>query len=90
MLAVENEIIRAPYFSVSDGRTRSPLEAGWKDFPYAEIFASKDDPWCKGMPMAGHGVGMSGCGAEGQAKEGRTGEEILEYYYPGATIEEIK
>jgi len=59
---------------------------GWSTFPNAEIFASKPDPWCKGMPLAGHGVGMSGCGAEGQANEGKTYLEILRYYYPGTDI----
>lgn len=34
----------------------------------------------------GHGVGMSQWGAEEMARNGRGGEEILEFYYPGATI----
>jgi SpoIID/LytB domain protein len=38
------------------------------------------------MTLNGHGVGMSGCGAEGQANDGKTGEQILSYYYPGAVI----
>lgn len=90
VLTVNGTIIRAPYFSADDGRTRSPEEAGWKNFPFAEIFASKPDPWCAGESLRGHGVGMSGCGAEGQAAEGKTAEEILQYYYPGTTIEDIK
>ncbi len=80
------ELIKPPYFSSDTGKTRTPTEAGWKNFPFAEIFSTKDDPWCKGLPLAGHGVGMSGCGAKGQAKDGKTGEEILQYYYPGTTI----
>ena len=89
VLMLNDVLIKPPYFSSDDGRTRSPVEAGWKNFPNAEIFGSKPDPWCKGMPMAGHGVGMSGCGAEGQAGEGKTGEEILRYYYPGTEVREI-
>jgi stage II sporulation protein D len=34
----------------------------------------------------GHGVGLCQWGARGQALEGRTCEQILDYYYPGATI----
>jgi peptidoglycan hydrolase-like amidase len=83
------KIIRPPYFSSDDGRTKSPDEIGWGSFPFAEIFASKPDPWCEGMENRGHGVGMSGCGAEGQANDGKTGEEILEYYYPGTTLEAV-
>jgi len=89
VLTKDGQVIKPPYFSSDDGRTRSPAEAGWKTFPFAEIFASKPDPWCEGMTLRGHGVGMSGCGAEGQANEGRTAEEILEYYYPGTTLSSL-
>lgn len=37
----------------------------------------------------GHGVGMSQYGANGMAKEGKTAEEILQYYYQGTKIEQI-
>ncbi len=86
VLKKDGQVIKPPYFSSDDGRTRSPAEAGWKTFPFAEIFTSKPDPWCEGMTLRGHGVGMSGCGAEAQANEGKTGEEILQYYYPGTTL----
>ncbi len=86
VLTYKDSIIKPPYFSTDTGRTRTPEEAGWKNFPFAEIFSSKDDPWCAGMKLWGHGVGMSGCGALGQAREGKTAEQILEYYYPGTTL----
>jgi stage II sporulation protein D len=34
----------------------------------------------------GHGVGMSQIGARGQALEGKTANEILDYYYPGTLV----
>lgn len=34
----------------------------------------------------GHGVGLCQWGAQGKAVKGATGEEILEFYYPGAKI----
>jgi stage II sporulation protein D len=37
----------------------------------------------------GHGVGMSQWGANGMAKEGRTAEEIVKYYYQGVEIKRI-
>lgn len=89
VLTVKGEIIKPPYFSSDDGRTRSPKEAGWNNFPFADVFVSKSDPWCSGLTMNGHGVGMSGCGAKGQANDGKTGEEILAYYYPGTVITTI-
>jgi stage II sporulation protein D len=38
----------------------------------------------------GHGVGMSQYGANSMAKEGKNYKEILEYYYKGIKIEDIK
>lgn len=37
----------------------------------------------------GHGVGMSQFGAYGQALEGKSGSEIVSYYYPGTSIEAV-
>lgn len=37
----------------------------------------------------GHGVGMSQIGAYGQALEGKTGSEIVNYYYPGTVVEAV-
>ena len=34
----------------------------------------------------GHGVGMCQCGAEGMARQGKTAEQILYYYYPGSKL----
>ncbi len=89
VLTINGEVLRIPYFSSDDGRTRSPAEVGWTNFPHAEIFSSKPDPWCKGFPLSGHGVGMSGCGAKGQAYEGKGALEILRYYYPGAAVQKF-
>lgn len=86
VLRYNGQLIKPPYFSSDDGRTRSPAEAGWKNFPFAEIFKSKSDVWCIGLTLRGHGVGMSGCGAQGQALQGRSAEQILQYYYPGTSI----
>lgn len=87
VLKKDGGIVKAPYYSSNDGRTRSPAENGWKNFPYAEVFASKPDPWCTGQALRGHGVGMSGCGAKGQANEGKLYTEILGYYYPGTELQ---
>jgi len=90
VLMVDDEVIKVPYFSSDTGRTRTPEEAGWNNFPHAAIFSSKADPWCEGMQLRGHGVGMSGCGAEAQAHEGKSGEDILDYYYPGTVIARLR
>lgn len=82
-------IVKTAYYSSNDGRTRSPEENGWRNFPYAEVFASKPDPHCTGFPLHGHGVGMSGCGSEGMARQGKRYTEILEYYYPGTVVTQL-
>ncbi len=84
-----SQIVKTAYYSSNDGRTRSPEENGWRNFPFAEVFSSKPDPWCEGMRLHGHGVGMSGCGAEAQAEEGKSAEAILKYYYPGTTLQQL-
>ena len=90
VLEKNGDIVKAAYYSSNDGRTRSPAENGWRNFPHEEIFSSKPDPWCEGMTLRGHGVGMSGCGAEGQANEGKRYSEILEYYYPGTVATSVR
>ncbi len=87
---IDGGVVRLPYFSADDGRTRAPEEAGWKNFPHATVFSSKEDPWCKGETLRGHGVGMSGCGAKGQAADGKSAESILAYYYPGVTLQKLR
>ena len=83
-------IVKTPYFSSDPGYTKTPAEAGWgTNFPFAEVFSSKLDPWCEGLAWAGHGVGMSGCGSKAQALAGKTAEQILEYYYPTTELQRI-
>ncbi len=73
-----------PYFSQSDGRTRS-WEEVWAGGPYPWLIG-KNDPTNKGLPLLGHGVGMSARGAVGMALSGNTFEEILTYYYTGVEL----
>ncbi len=78
--------MKTPYFNKSDGRTRSAKEVwGWTNTPY---LVSVPDPLCKSedQKLSGHGVGLSGCGADGAAARGYTAEQILHYYYPGTII----
>lgn len=77
-----------PYFSQSDGRTRTATEVwGWSRFK-APYLTSVDDSYCKGGKgtLWGHGVGISGCGASGMAAEGYNYNEIIDYYLKGVEI----
>ena len=88
VVTYQGELIKTPYFSQSDGRTRSAQEVwGWTNTPY---LVSVPDPWCAGLTLQGHGVGLSGCGAEAQARLGKTYDDIIKYYYTGVEVEEIR
>ncbi|MBI2638689.1 SpoIID/LytB domain-containing protein [Candidatus Peregrinibacteria bacterium] len=85
IVTYEGKPVITPYFSQSDGRTRSAEEVwGWKDRPYLK---SVPDSFCGTTELKGHGVGVSGCGATELAKQGKTAEEIIKYYYAGVKIE---
>ena len=82
----DGQLVKAPYFTSDDGTTRSAYDV-WKwDDPYLQ---SVEDPYCSGKSMAGHGVGMSGCGALGMANAGKSYKEILKYYYTGIEITKL-
>jgi hypothetical protein len=77
-----------PYFSESDGRTRTATEVwGWSRFK-APYLTSVDDSYCKGGngKLYGHGVGISGCGASAMAERGFGYDEIINYYLKGVKI----
>ncbi|MDD4351649.1 MAG: SpoIID/LytB domain-containing protein [Candidatus Gracilibacteria bacterium] len=87
MLTFDGKVVKTPYFNQSDGRTRSAEEVwGWTNTPYLQ---SVPDPFCKGLELKGHGVGLSGRGATEAAKQGKNYEEILQYYYKGVELERI-
>jgi peptidoglycan hydrolase-like amidase len=76
-------LYKFPYFTQSDGRTRAWGEVWNGDYPF---LISVPDPCCTNLELKGHGVGLSGKGAEWAAKNGKSHKEILEYYYQGIDI----
>lgn len=84
IVTYEGQPVITPYFSQSDGRTRSAEEVwGWTFAPYLQ---SVEDNFCLTTTLHGHGVGLSGCGATELARQGKTAEEIIKYYYTGVEI----
>ncbi|MFA6392128.1 MAG: SpoIID/LytB domain-containing protein [Patescibacteria group bacterium] len=84
MVTYENEIVVTPYFSQTDGRTRS-WEEVWSGGPYNWL-VSVDDPGCNGRTLLGHGVGLSAYGARSMAENGSLYEDILKHYYRGTEL----
>ncbi|MFH1598164.1 MAG: SpoIID/LytB domain-containing protein [Patescibacteria group bacterium] len=84
VVTYDDEVVVTPYFSRTDGRTRS-WEEVWSGDPKPWLI-TVPDPACEGMVMLGHGVGMSAYGARAMAEDGSTYDEILKYYYTGIEI----
>lgn len=76
-----------PYYSRSDGRTRSWSEV-WGGGPY-QWLVSVPVPWDVGKVLWGHGVGMSATGALGAAADGWTYDHILNYFYSSTQLMRI-
>lgn len=87
VVTYNGQVVITPYFSRSDGRTKSAKEVwNWDHTPYLQ---SVEDKYCSGAgpgTQAGHGVGLSGCGAAGMATAGFNYEEIIKYFYQGVEI----
>lgn len=77
-----------PYFSRSDGRTRSWGEVwyGGSQYPW---LVSVPVPQDNGKTLWGHGVGMSASGALAMANEGKRYNEILTYFYQGTELRKV-
>jgi cell wall-associated NlpC family hydrolase len=67
------------HFGASNGGTIRASSNGWEPGGYA-------DPWDTGAKRSGTGYGMSQNGAVNMAKDGKTYQEILAFYYPGTVL----
>jgi len=84
MVTYNGELVVTPYYSRSDGRTRS----------WSEVWGGSGKPWLVSVPtpydqgktLWGHGVGLSASDALGRAENGASWTQILQYYYTGTQI----
>ena len=81
-----DQIAVTPYFSRSDGRTRSWSEVWYGSRPW---LISKPAPYDAGKTLWGHGVGMSASDAVGRANAGADWRDILRYYYTGIELRQV-
>ncbi len=87
MVTFNGSVVVTPYYSQSDGRTRA-WEEVWAGGAHSWL-KSVADPYCTGMTLLGHGIGMSARGAMLMAGDGRVAEEILKYYYTGIELHKM-
>ncbi|MCX6739871.1 MAG: hypothetical protein NTZ49_01415 [Candidatus Parcubacteria bacterium] len=89
VVTYNGEVVVTPYFSYSDGRTRT----------WTEVWGGPAKPWCVSVKepdnydkttMWGHGVGLSAHGALHLAYYyNYTFDQILKYYYTGIEVKKI-
>lgn len=86
IVTYDGRLAITPYFSRSDGRTRSWGEVwyGGSQYPWLVGVAVPQDI---GKTLWGHGVGLSATGALTMAaREGKTYDQILKYFYTGIEL----
>jgi hypothetical protein len=88
VVSYNNELVVTPYFSRSDGRTRSWSEVWNGSKPWLVSVPAPYDAR-EGFELWGHGVGMSAMDAYYRAGEGWNWDAILKYYYTGIAIGRI-
>jgi hypothetical protein len=88
VVTYQNKVVVTPYFSRSDGRTRS-----WE-----EVWHGGPMPWLKSVPapqdagqaLWGHGVGLSAQAALIMARdENKSWQSILKYFYQNTELQKI-
>ena len=84
VVTYDGEVVVTPYFSRSDGRTRS-WEEVWAGGPKGWL-KGVDDPGCVGMVLWGHGIGLSAEGARWYSLQGKSWSWILKHYYTGIKL----
>ncbi|MCD5382602.1 N-acetylmuramoyl-L-alanine amidase [Candidatus Gracilibacteria bacterium] len=94
ILRFNGEILKTAFFSCSNGKTKTPAQAGWKGEYFnkvSSVYQSVNDKHGKDtrryrLRLCGHGVGLSGLGAEKFGQMGWSYRKILHYYYQGVDI----
>ncbi len=82
----EMKIAITPYFSRSDGRTRSWHEVWGGDVPWTQSVSVPKDV---GKTLLGHGVGLSARGALLMIDEdGMTYKQVINYFFKGIEIQD--
>jgi hypothetical protein len=91
----KEDIVRAAYFSCTDGDRTKSWDEVWPGNEYfqrfGEVFQSVadplgDDPGREGNIACGHQVGLSGYGATQKAAQGATYDDIIQDYYQGVEV----
>jgi hypothetical protein len=72
-----------PYFTQSDGKSINPWAS---QYPWCRV---RELPYDAGLVKKGHGVGLSGNSARVLAEQGKSMEEIVDYFFDGLEIRKM-
>lgn len=86
VVTYNGEMVITPYYTWSDGRTRSWAEVWGGSKPWLVSVAA---PYDVGKTLFGHGVGMSAWDAIGRANAGASYDIILNHYYSGTALRDL-
>jgi len=87
IITYNGETVNTPYFTQSNGKTKSAKQVWGKEQPWLIPVVAKYD---QGKKLWGHGVGMSTNDAMKMAsKEDATWDTILKHYYTGVDLQKM-
>ncbi|MDD4151349.1 MAG: S-layer homology domain-containing protein [Candidatus Gracilibacteria bacterium] len=102
VITYNGNLVKPWYFNQSNGKTLSYYDYCLKNNPGSTNFCKDgqeknypyligvDDPSGSGKTTLGHGVGLSGDGANYFAKLGRDYKKIILYYYTGVKVSKLE
>ena len=83
VLTKEGKTVIGPYFTQSDGKSVNPWAS---QYPWCRV---RELPYDKGLIQRGHGVGLSGNTARILAEQGKSIQEIIDYFFEGLIIKKM-
>lgn len=83
VLTKDGKTVIGPYFTQSSGQSVNPWAS---QYPWCRV---RELPYDKGLIQRGHGVGLSGNTARILAEQGKSIQEIIDYFFDGLTVKKI-
>lgn len=99
VVLLRGSVLRAAYFSCTDGDRTKSWDEVWPDNEYFQKFGDAfqsvqdplgDDPTREGSEACGHQVGLSGYGATQMATQGENYRNIIQYYYQDVEVGKLE
>ncbi len=83
VLTKDGETVIGPYFTQSAGKSINPWAS---QYPWCRV---RDLPYDEGLEQRGHGVGLSGNTARILAEQGKSIQEIIDYFFEGLSVKKM-